>query len=273
MSLITCPECGKEISNLAHSCPNCGFPLSELNKTSDPPADEHTNEDTNTCEPVNNSDTATSDNHTQQPENLKPETNEDLHKFNKYIFAALAAIIVIVFVFAKISATNESNNRKRISQLKLDSAKVMLNKDSIKDSDWPAIKELLDGVLEGTPQHAEAQRILTEKVQTKLDEISEREAEKARAEERKAEEALLSPRGKKIRAKHPDWDVDTCNTIAKGQIQIGMTTHQVAAAWGRPYDINRTTADYGTHEQWVMHEGVPTSYVYFENGICTAIQN
>ncbi len=30
MSLIKCPECGKEFSNRAVSCPNCGFPTSEL---------------------------------------------------------------------------------------------------------------------------------------------------------------------------------------------------------------------------------------------------
>ena len=27
MALIKCPECGKEISDLAKSCPNCGFPI------------------------------------------------------------------------------------------------------------------------------------------------------------------------------------------------------------------------------------------------------
>ncbi len=27
MSLITCPECKKEISDEANSCPNCGFPI------------------------------------------------------------------------------------------------------------------------------------------------------------------------------------------------------------------------------------------------------
>ena len=27
MALINCPECGKEISERANSCPNCGFPI------------------------------------------------------------------------------------------------------------------------------------------------------------------------------------------------------------------------------------------------------
>lgn len=31
MSLIHCPECSKEISNKAITCPNCGFPLNNMN--------------------------------------------------------------------------------------------------------------------------------------------------------------------------------------------------------------------------------------------------
>ena len=27
MALIKCPECGKEVSDKAAACPNCGFPV------------------------------------------------------------------------------------------------------------------------------------------------------------------------------------------------------------------------------------------------------
>ena len=30
MALIKCPECGKEVSDRAGSCPNCAFPLSSM---------------------------------------------------------------------------------------------------------------------------------------------------------------------------------------------------------------------------------------------------
>ena len=36
MSLIKCPECGKEISNQAVSCPNCGLPNAKFNIISEP---------------------------------------------------------------------------------------------------------------------------------------------------------------------------------------------------------------------------------------------
>lgn len=33
MSLIKCPECGKEISDKATICPNCGYPITNTNCT------------------------------------------------------------------------------------------------------------------------------------------------------------------------------------------------------------------------------------------------
>ena len=36
MALITCPECGKKISDKAASCPDCGCPASEFKKPSVP---------------------------------------------------------------------------------------------------------------------------------------------------------------------------------------------------------------------------------------------
>lgn len=35
MALIKCPECGKEISDKAAACPNCGCPIAEITTTGD----------------------------------------------------------------------------------------------------------------------------------------------------------------------------------------------------------------------------------------------
>ena len=32
MALIKCPECGKDVSERASCCPNCGYPINELSK-------------------------------------------------------------------------------------------------------------------------------------------------------------------------------------------------------------------------------------------------
>lgn len=60
------------------------------------------------------------------------------------------------------------------------------------------------------------------------------------------------------------------NLILQGKIRIGMTKDMCIDAWGNPSDINKTTGSFGVHEQWVYGLG---SYVYFENGIITTIQN
>lgn len=58
--------------------------------------------------------------------------------------------------------------------------------------------------------------------------------------------------------------------IAQGKVRIGMTAEMCRDAWGSPSDINRTTGTWGVHEQWVYGSG---SYLYFEDGILTSIQN
>ena len=36
MALIKCPECGKEISDTAHTCPNCGFEVRNIISSKSP---------------------------------------------------------------------------------------------------------------------------------------------------------------------------------------------------------------------------------------------
>lgn len=58
---------------------------------------------------------------------------------------------------------------------------------------------------------------------------------------------------------------------SRGGVRIGMTKSEaLRSSWGRPHEINRTTTAGGVHEQWVYGG---RNYLYFENGILTAIQN
>lgn len=51
---------------------------------------------------------------------------------------------------------------------------------------------------------------------------------------------------------------------------IGMTHEEVEkSTWGKPEDINKTTYSWGTTEQWCYSN---YRYIYFDNGIVTAIQ-
>ena len=54
-------------------------------------------------------------------------------------------------------------------------------------------------------------------------------------------------------------------------VHVGMSQEEVlASSWGKPERVNRTTFASGTHEQWVYGS---RSYLYFENGKLTAVQN
>ena len=56
----------------------------------------------------------------------------------------------------------------------------------------------------------------------------------------------------------------------KKGVNVGMTREQVkASSWGKPQSVNTTTSAYGNREQWVYGR----SYLYFENGVLTTIQN
>lgn len=74
----------------------------------------------------------------------------------------------------------------------------------------------------------------------------------------------------KICLAHPTWSHEACQIIAAGKVTVGMDEEQAKAAWGTPDDINRTTTAAGTREQWVYGY---SSYLYFDNGVLTSIQN
>jgi poly-gamma-glutamate capsule biosynthesis protein CapA/YwtB (metallophosphatase superfamily) len=58
----------------------------------------------------------------------------------------------------------------------------------------------------------------------------------------------------------------------KNGVAIGMSAQDVLdSSWGRPESVNRTTTANGIHEQWVYSGS--SNFLYFENGVLTAIQN
>lgn len=59
---------------------------------------------------------------------------------------------------------------------------------------------------------------------------------------------------------------------AKEGVTIGMSSSDVlASSWGQPSHVNRTTTASGTSEQWVYSDN--SAYLYFTNGVLTAVQN
>lgn len=66
------------------------------------------------------------------------------------------------------------------------------------------------------------------------------------------------------------YGASSAKLILQGKIRIGMTKNMCRDSWGEPDDINKSSGSWGVHEQWVYGT---SSYLYFENGILTSIQN
>ena len=61
--------------------------------------------------------------------------------------------------------------------------------------------------------------------------------------------------------------------MAKGQPTIGMTQDQVRnTSWGSTLSRHLTETRGHSYEQWVYDNGYASGYLYFTDGILTAIQ-
>lgn len=59
------------------------------------------------------------------------------------------------------------------------------------------------------------------------------------------------------------------NLILQGKVKLGMTSKMCFLSWGEPVSKNETITSGRRFEQWVYKND---SYLYFENGLLTAIQ-
>jgi hypothetical protein len=80
---------------------------------------------------------------------------------------------------------------------------------------------------------------------------------------------LKRPAVREACIKHSDWDMETCQTIDKNELSIGMTAEQVQLSWGKPTRINTTTNARTEREQWIYGR----DYIYVENGVVRSMQS
>lgn len=72
------------------------------------------------------------------------------------------------------------------------------------------------------------------------------------------------------RTKYPDISNEIWELIQDRKVRVGMTELECELSWGRPEKINSTISDSGKQQQWVYST---SSYLYFEGGRLTTIQN
>lgn len=105
-----------------------------------------------------------------------------------------------------------------------------------------------------------------------LDELRQRELleEQLKAEREAREEANRRAEEEFRRTCVARYGQRMGGLIAEGRVVLGMSCEMCEMAWGAPCRINRTIVSGATHEQWVYgwHH-----YLYFDNGVLTAIQD
>ncbi len=99
--------------------------------------------------------------------------------------------------------------------------------------------------------------------------LSKIRQEKAKAQKDFAE-FIGTPAGK-IWEKHPYWDPATCQKIAEGNVEPGMSKEQVKAALGEPRTVKSEKQGEILHEEWTV-EGKEKIILQFEDNKLKEIQ-
>jgi len=118
------------------------------------------------------------------------------------------------------------------------------------------------------------ERVQAEIKQTVAMERRRQEAEAARRREeidaaRRGQEIIAATERRRQEISAKQWPETIKQAVLAQRVQIGMTTEQVTASWGRPQQVNETITSTTRHEQWV-YPG--STYLDFTNGTLTTIQ-
>ncbi len=125
---------------------------------------------------------------------------------------------------------------------------------------WVSGKESINSIMDPTEFKRQAQYEIQkakESEKLRLLELAKEEEEK-----KKADANRLSELTKK-------YGIHNAQLIMQSKVQIGMSKEMCIESWGEPTKINRTITSGSIHEQWVYYK----SYLYFDDGILSGIQN
>ena len=74
--------------------------------------------------------------------------------------------------------------------------------------------------------------------------------------------------------KESGWPEDMQELILEGKVVIGMNTHMVFYAWGRPDAVNESLNSDDQKQEWIYKRpGNKTRHLYFEEGLLKEIEN
>lgn len=180
MALLKCPECTREISDLAESCPHCGFPVAkfmeqkraEILEQGIIEAEIRVNSiQSNENEPYNNA-----------INKLNPSSESKLdYKLMKRFVLFLIASFIVFTSYISYSAYKEAEAERQKETIQkrnwFNSAKTLIKSNKLLDNELASAKASLESVDASMTEYKEAQELLP----VVINRISEAEAKEAKA--------------------------------------------------------------------------------------------
>lgn len=214
---------------------------------------------------------------------------------NKYAEKCINTLLAVAFI-ASIFACNDARKPANQPQVKkvqaakaTDPTECLLDKDmhnkyaehTKRGDHWKAARSISrcadtskDEYLIAKVKESEI-KVWTADFKNNKKTAAERSDAYEKLKELDASEALKLEQEFKIVAKRASYDAEVSHMVIKQNLKhtgatIGMSqTEVIQGNWGYPSHINKTTTAMGTREQWSYDEG---KYLYFDNGVLTAIQ-
>ncbi|TAL16124.1 hypothetical protein EPN96_10960 [bacterium] len=181
-----------------------------------------------------------------------------------------ARLEIVMNQMAEIRQLHNKKTRFEERAIRFSQARQFLkNNLDATNEELVAIKNSLESFKTTEDEYQEVQKLLVfinEKIAVKSKKI-DRKNQAIERERFEAETASLDDKGKRLKKEHPNWSVEECDLISKGKIKTGMLEEQVKVALGEPFEIKRTS----TRSKWILRKN-STACLYFEEGICVAIQ-
>jgi hypothetical protein len=145
------------------------------------------------------------------------------------------------------------------AELRLEAIRTV-EADERTEQEKERLKREAERIVEAERREQERRNALTAAAAKATEQERERKAREVTVRAARERESAIRARG---------WPASVTQAAVDKKVIIGMTTEQVVAAWGRPYNINETITARGKSEQWVYGSG---QYLYFDNGVLKTIQ-
>ena len=260
MALLKCPECAREISDLAESCPQCGFPVANFIKKQKL---QRIEQKTIKSEKIIYNEQLKQDNYqkwlelngSQVENNSMLVPNDEFSGKPNYTFILGIIVVIILSGLAWVFYTAhteryaiEDQHTKAVVQSRnwFNSAKTLIKSNKLLDSELGNAKASLESVDASMVEYKEAQELLHAVIK-RISAIEKANTDKAAKEAKKLSIKKSKEKEVAINADINIWDRSMAITMAK-QILEQKLKSPASAEYQPPIDMTVQKTNKGNWE-------------------------